>query len=106
MSYPAGSLGPMKAAEIQHTAALAATTPFALRASLRAMNSFAPCAGDQLVGADHVRKAFIWPGAEDHAVVVDVRERTDGEPGVLLRVYAEAPLTPGQTSQVEMAVRH
>ena len=52
------------AAELVHTALLPAVPPFALGTALRAMSGFAPCAGDQLVTADRVRKAFPVSGTE------------------------------------------
>jgi DNA-3-methyladenine glycosylase II len=111
LSHPRGNISAMRASETAmraaeiHTTTLAATTPFALRASLRAMNSFSPCAGDQYVAVDHVRKAFVRPGADDRAVVVEVGERPDARPGVLLRVFADAPLSAGEAAGVETSVR-
>ncbi len=52
-----------------HTAQLAACPPFALGASLRALSGFAPCAGDQTVTGDRVRKALTLSGGP---VVVEV----------------------------------
>src|SRR5438067_1716241 len=39
-----------------HTSLLAATPPYALGASIRALSGFAPCAGDQPVDGDQIRK--------------------------------------------------
>src|SRR5256885_3636124 len=91
------------AAELVHTALLSAVPPFTLGASLRAMSSFAPCAGDQVTGADRVRKAF--PLSRTEAAVVEVAPRSDGAPGVALGVYAARPLSPPETAGVEAAVR-
>src|SRR5256885_15426828 len=91
------------AAELVHTALLSAVPPFTLGASLRAMSSFAPCAGDQVTGADRVRKAF--PLSPTEAAVVEVAPRSDGAPGVALGVYAARPLSPPEAAGVEAAVR-
>src|SRR5213080_995621 len=80
------------AAELVHTALLPAVPPFALGAALRAMSGFAPCAGDQLVTADRVRKAF--PLSDTEAAVVEVATRPDGEPGIALSVFAGRALSP------------
>src|SRR3989440_1614869 len=92
------------AAELVHTALLAATPPFALSASLRAMSGFAPCAGDQAVtAADRVRKAF--PVSDTEAAVVEVAPRLDDTPGVALSVFAERPLDGPEAAALELWVR-
>src|SRR2546423_13424931 len=83
-------------AEPVHTALLAATPPFALSASLRALSAFAPCAGDQAVEGDRVRKAF--PLSATEAAVVEVGPRPDGTPGEALAAFsAPAPSGGGGT---------
>jgi DNA-3-methyladenine glycosylase II len=89
--------------EAVHTALLPATSPFLLGASLRALSGFAPCAGDQTVTGDRVRKAFACSGTE--AVVVEVAPRPDEAPGVELTVFAAGPLSRSETGRVELAVR-
>ena len=91
------------AAELVHTALLPAVPPFALGAALRAMSGFAPCAGDQLVTADRVRKAFPVSGTE--AAVVEVAGRPDGAPGVALSVFAQRALSPPETGALESRIR-
>src|SRR4051794_2996748 len=86
----------------QHRAVLAATGPFALSASLRAMSGFSPCAGDQRGAGDHVRKAF--PRAGGRAVVVDVGPPPPGTCGVTITGYAESPLTGPEAAALEQAV--
>src|SRR3989440_8123455 len=90
-------------AEPVHTALLAATPPFALSASLRALSAFAPCAGDQAVAGDRVRKAF--PLSATEAVVAEVAPPPDDLPGVALTVFAPRPLSGGEVTGVESAVR-
>src|SRR5256885_15989358 len=90
-------------AEPVHTALLAATPPFALSASLRALSAFAPCAGDQAVEGDRVRKAF--PLSATEAAVVEVGPRPDGTPGVALTVFAPRPLSGGEGTGGESAGR-
>ncbi len=85
-----------------HTSLLAATPPFTLGASLRALSGFAPCAGDQTVTGDLVRKAFPLSGTE--AVVVEVAPRPDAQPGVALAVFAARGLSTDETARVERAV--
>ena len=91
------------AAELVHTALLPAVPPFALGTALRAMSGFAPCAGDQLVTADRVRKAFPVSGTE--AAVVEVAGRPDGAPGVALSVFAQRALSPPETGALESRIR-
>jgi DNA-3-methyladenine glycosylase II len=88
-----------------HTALLPATPPFALGAALRALTGFAPCAGDQTVTGDRVRKALVRPGSPSEAVVVDLTPRPDRDPGVALQVFAARPLDPAEAAGVELAVR-
>jgi DNA-3-methyladenine glycosylase II len=83
-----------------HTAQLAACPPFALGASLRALSGFAPCAGDQTVTGDRVRKALTLSGGP---VVVEIAP--DGAPGVALTVFADRALAPGEPAEAELAVR-
>ncbi len=87
-----------------HVALLSATPPFSLGATLRALTGFSPCAGDQLVTGDTVRKALIRPGRPDEAVVVEVSPHLLGECGVTLRVFAETPLSATEARGVEEAV--
>jgi DNA-3-methyladenine glycosylase II len=84
-----------------HTAQLAACPPFALGASLRALSGFAPCAGDQTVTGDRVRKALTLSGGP---VVVEVAP-AGTEPGVTLIVFADRGLAPGEPAEAELAVR-
>ncbi len=86
-----------------HTVALPATPPFSLGAALRALAAFSPCAGDQVIAGDRVRKAFALPGGE--AAVAEVAPRVDGAPGVLLTVHAARPLSEEETRRMELAVR-
>ncbi|OLB73538.1 MAG: hypothetical protein AUI14_25925 [Actinobacteria bacterium 13_2_20CM_2_71_6] len=85
-----------------HTALLPATPPFTLGASLRALSGFAPCAGDQSVAGERVRKAF--PLSATEAVVVDVAPRTDDQPGVALEVFASRSLAADEAARIELAV--
>jgi DNA-3-methyladenine glycosylase II len=85
-----------------HTSLLAATPPYSLGASLRAMSGFAPCAGDQAVSGDRCRKAF--PLSATEAAVVEVAPRTDGEPGVALTVLAARDLSTEEVARVERLV--
>jgi DNA-3-methyladenine glycosylase II len=87
-----------------HSTLLSAVAPFSLGASRRAMSGFQPCAGDQAICPAHVRKAFLRPGSDDEAVVVEVAARPDNAPGVSLLVYASCPLTPVAAAEVERAV--
>jgi DNA-3-methyladenine glycosylase II len=89
----------------QHRAVLAATPPFSLSKSLRALGSFAPCAGDQAVAGGHVRKALAHPRHPDGCVVVDVGPSPEGGCGVTLIAYAESPLDDDETTAVEGWVR-
>jgi DNA-3-methyladenine glycosylase II len=84
----------------RHRTVLAATPPFSLSQSLRALAGFAPCAGDQAVAGGRVRKALLRPGADpDEAIVVEV-----GPPGITLIVYARSPLDTAEVAGVERAV--
>ena len=76
---------------------LQATAPFDLACSLRAMESFAPCSGDQLVVDGRVRRAFLHPTDPARAVVTEVVGRDDG---VALTVFSDGPLTPAETTAV------
>ncbi|GIJ48535.1 DNA-3-methyladenine glycosylase 2 family protein [Virgisporangium aliadipatigenens] len=93
----------MTIAPVHHTL-LSAVPPFSIEASRRAMAGFQPCAGDQQVCAAHVRKAFLRPGADDEAVVVEVSRRPDTTPGVSLLVHAASPLSPAEAAAVELTV--
>ncbi|MGI5179092.1 hypothetical protein ACQEVZ_22445 [Dactylosporangium sp. CA-152071] len=79
---------------------LSATAPFDLASSLRAMESFAPCSGDQLVTAGRARRAFLHPSDPTRAVVAEVTARDDGLPGVALTVFSDGELRPGETEAV------
>jgi DNA-3-methyladenine glycosylase II len=92
------------AVELVHTALLPAVPPFALGASLRALSGFAPCAGEQAVTGDRVRKAF--PLSPTEAAVVEVAPRPDDASGVALGIYAARPLSPPEAAGLETAVRH
>jgi DNA-3-methyladenine glycosylase II len=84
---------------------LPAVPPFRLAAGLRALTGFAPCAGDQLVTGDRVRKGLRRPGRSDEAVVVDVTDRSDGVAGVDLTVFSHTGLDRSERAGVETAVR-
>lgn len=79
---------------------LRATAPFDLACSLRAMESFAPCSGDQLVIDGRVRRAFLHPTDPARAVVTEVVGRDDGVAGVRLTVFSDDTLTPAETAAV------
>ena len=85
----------------RHRTRLAATAPFTLARSLRAMSGFAPCAGDQSVTGDRVRKAVPHPGRATEAVVVDVGP---SDSGVDLIVHASGPLRADESAAVERTV--
>ncbi len=91
------------AAELVHTALLPAVPPFAVGASLRAMSGFAPCAGDQIVTADRVRKAF--PLSDTEAAVVEVAPGPDDVPGVAVAVFAERAVSAGEVGAIESRIR-
>jgi DNA-3-methyladenine glycosylase II len=83
-----------------HRTVLAATPPYSLSQSLRALAGFAPCAGDQVVAGGRVRKALLRPGANpDEAVVVEV-----GPPGITFVVYSQSALDAAEVAGVERAV--
>jgi DNA-3-methyladenine glycosylase II len=88
----------------RHTALLAAVSPFELRPALRALAGFAPCAGEQVISGDLVRKAFALPDDPDRAVVAQVGPRADGRAGVSLAVFADRALHAGEARAVERAV--
>jgi DNA-3-methyladenine glycosylase II len=82
-----------------HRTVLAATPPYSLSQSLRALAGFAPAAGDQVVAGGRVRKALLRPGADpDEAVVVEV-----GPPGITFIVYSQSPLDVAEVAGVERA---
>jgi DNA-3-methyladenine glycosylase II len=85
-----------------HTSLLAATPPYSLDASLRALSSFAPCSGDQVVTGDRARRAFAVSDTE--AAVVEVAPRPDAGPGVALSVFAARDLSTDETLRLERAV--
>jgi len=103
LSYPCFTVNGMTNTPV-HSTLLSAVPPFSLGASRRAMSGFQPCAGDQAICPAHVRKAFLRPGAEDEAVVVEVAPRPDGAPGVHLLVHASSPLSSDAAAGVELAV--
>ncbi|MER7002067.1 hypothetical protein ABT297_03340 [Dactylosporangium sp. NPDC000555] len=72
---------------------LAATAPFELECSLRAIAGFQPCIRDVGLSEGTVRRAFTHPTDPSSAVVTQITERDDGEPGVALTVFSAAPLT-------------
>ena len=76
---------------------LQATAPFDLACSLRAMESFAPCSGDQLVIDGRVRRAFLHPTDPTRAVVTEVVGRDDG---VAVTIFSDGALTPAETAAV------
>src|SRR2546423_3924745 len=80
-----------------HTSLLAATPPYALGASIRALSGFAPCAGDQTVDGDQIRKAFALSTSE--AVVAEVAPPPDTQPGVALRAFAARGLSSAETTR-------
>jgi DNA-3-methyladenine glycosylase II len=100
MSYPGGMVYPMEAAPL---ALLPATEPFSLGASLRALSGFAPCAGDQTVTGERIRKAL--PLSDTEAAVVEIAPRPDSAPGIALRIFAARALSAGERAGVELAVR-
>src|SRR2546423_2793877 len=93
-----------------HTSLLAATPPYTLGASIRALSGFAPCAGDQRVNGGQIRKAFALSAerlagpAHDEAVVAEVAPRPDAEPGVALRVFARRELSGAEIARVQRQV--
>src|SRR4051812_6509611 len=87
----------------RHTALLAAVSPFELRPALRALAGFAPCAGEQVISGDLVRKAFALPDDPDRAVVAQVGPRADGRAGVSLAVFADRALHAGEARAGERA---
>ncbi|MGA8112702.1 MAG: hypothetical protein WCA46_03455 [Actinocatenispora sp.] len=94
---------------LHHTTKLPAVSPFDLRQSLRALDGFAPCAGEQVVADGTVRKALALPGTADgpaagEAVVVEVGPRGDGRAGVSLAVFTDRPLTGPEVQTVERSV--
>jgi DNA-3-methyladenine glycosylase II len=89
----------------QHRSVLATTPPYSLSRTLQALTGFTPCAGDQSIADDCVRKALLRPGAHpDEAVVVEVAPPPDDQPGVNLTVYAGSPLEPGEVAGVQRSV--
>jgi len=88
-----------------YTTSLPAVPPFSLAAGVRALTGFTPCAGDQLVTGDRVRKGLVRPGRPDEAVVVEVTSRRDGQPGAELTVFSRGPLDRAERVGVETAVR-
>jgi DNA-3-methyladenine glycosylase II len=85
-----------------HRSVLSAVPPYSLGASLRALSGFAPCAGDQAVLGDRVRKAF--PLSASEAAVVEVAPRADDEPGVALSVYAARAVSADEAARLERSV--
>jgi DNA-3-methyladenine glycosylase II len=78
---------------------LAAAQPFELSLSLRAMSGFAPCAGEQLLCAGSVRKAFAL--ALGTAVVAEVAEAPGG---VSLVVHSRGPLSAPELDEAGLLV--
>jgi DNA-3-methyladenine glycosylase II len=89
---------------LAHTALLPAVPPFSLAASLAAMSGFRPCAGDQSIMVDRVRKGLAHPDEPRAAVVVEVSGRPDAVPGVRLDVHAEHPLSASGAAEIERRV--
>src|SRR2546423_14682783 len=87
-----------------HPSLLACTPPYALGASIRALSGFAPCAGDQTVDGDQIRKAFALSTSE--AVVAEGAPRPDTEPGGALRVVAPRGLSSAETTRVQRQGSH
>src|SRR5690348_6691534 len=79
---------------------LPAVPPFSLPAALGAMQRFTPCSGDQVHTRTGVRRALLRPSRPDEAVVVEVRPRPDGRPGVQFEGYGETPLAPGDLTRI------
>src|SRR6478672_2638606 len=79
---------------------LSAATPFDLGCSLRALRDFHPAAHDNVVEEGWVRRAFLHPSDPSAAVVTQVTDRDDGEPGVALTVFSAAPLTGPELTAV------
>lgn len=95
----------MAETQVIHRAVLDAVPPFDLRQSIRAMAGFAPCTGEQRLGAASVRKAVTVVGADvrETAVVVDVCRRADRASGVALTVHGCEPLGPDEVAAAELA---
>ncbi|GIG52311.1 DNA-3-methyladenine glycosylase 2 family protein [Dactylosporangium siamense] len=97
MSYPCSKIWGMTELGTTTATVLRATAPFNFACSLRAMESFAPCSGDQLVVDGRVRRAFLHPTDPTRAVVAEVVGRDDG---VAVTVFSDDALTPAETATV------
>jgi DNA-3-methyladenine glycosylase II len=87
-----------------HTAVLTAVPPFDLACTVRAIEGFSPCRGDQAVEGGTVRKALLHPADPLRAVVAEVGPPPDGVCGVLLTVHADEPLSGPELSRVAQSV--
>lgn len=90
--------------ELAHTVLLPAVPPFSFAATLAAMSGFRPCAGDQSIMANRVRKGMIHPDDPQAAVVVEVSEPPDAAPGVRLNVFFGRPLSATGAARLERHV--
>jgi DNA-3-methyladenine glycosylase II len=88
---------------VRHDALLPARAPYDVAASLRALVEFAPCAKDQKVAGDAVRKAWALPGSHE-AAVTEVSARPDGRPGVAVRLYADRELAGSECAEMQESV--
>lgn len=86
------------------TAVLPAVPPFDLACSVRAIEGFTPCRGDQAVEHGTVRKALLHPTDPLRAVVAEVGPPPDGVCGVRLTVHADEPLSGPEFAGVARAV--
>jgi len=87
-----------------HTAVLTAVPPFDLACTVRAIEGFSPCRGDQAVEGGTVRKALLHPADPLRAVVAEVGPPPDGVCGVRLTVHADEPLSGPELSRVAQSV--
>jgi 3-methyladenine DNA glycosylase/8-oxoguanine DNA glycosylase len=91
---------------VVHRAVLAAAPPYDFALSVRALESFAPMAGEHRAADGCVRRAFAHPdpakAAAGAAVVAQVDADSSG--GVLLSVLAAVPLSATEAAVVERAV--
>ncbi|GIF68893.1 DNA-3-methyladenine glycosylase 2 family protein [Asanoa ishikariensis] len=91
---------------VVHRAVLEAAQPYEFALSVRALEGFAPMAGEHRVAGGVVRRAFAHPdftkAAAGAALVAEVGEAESG--GVRLAVFAESALTFGEATAVERTV--
>lgn len=89
-----------------HRTVLPARSPFFFALSLRALDGYAPCAGDHRRAGDTVRKALLLPTPDgpDRAVIVEVGPAPVPAVGVALTVFAADPLDAAGCRAVERLV--